>query len=269
MELFDLRNIYIRPKDFENIIDPLQAKRRVKESYRLEKTVGGMIGSLNGYMLKKNYGLRSYYSYDLYDQANWSKLDNDIDNGFLVLLEQRINRNDDYLYPFFISENGDLFCVNDIIYDNLFIKHILSYFSMKVLAYGKPSPTRSNFVPLTREYGPGYWQTTDNDYHALLNVGVMAINLATSMGDEGRPFMSEGKDFMNTIRDKIQVWSPLSEYIDNENKEIISNRSVIRRYGEQREIPQRYLESDDVWAAEGKSWHWIPTISDECYEFKK
>lgn len=134
MELYDLRNGYIRPKDFENIIDPLTAKRRVKESYHLEKTVGGMIGSLNGYMLKKNDGLRSYYSYDLYDRANWSKLDNDI---------------------------------------------------------------------------------------------------------------------------------------DNENKEIISKRSVFRRYGEQREIPQRYLESDDVWAAEGKSWHWIPTISDECYEFKK
>ncbi len=53
MELYDLRNGHIRPKDFENIIDPLLAKRRVKESYHLEKTVGGMIGSLNGYMLKK------------------------------------------------------------------------------------------------------------------------------------------------------------------------------------------------------------------------
>lgn len=269
MEIYDLLNDYIRPKDFENIIDPLQAKRWVKGNYHLEKSLGGMVGSLNSYILKRNDSLRSYYSYDLYDQSRWSKLDSDIDRGLLVLLDLRRDADDGYRYPFFISENGELFCVNDVVYDVFFIKNILSYFSMKVLAYGKPSPTRSNFVPLTREYGPGYWQTTDNDYHALLNVGVMAINRATSMGDEGRPFMSEGKDFMNTIRDKIQVWSPLSEYIDNENKEIISNRSVIRRYGEQREILQRYLESDDVWAAEGKSWHWIPTISDECYEFKK
>lgn len=72
MELYDLRNGYIRPKDFENIIDPLQAKRRIKESFHLEKSLGGMVGSLNGYILKKNDGLRGYYSYDLYDQSIWS-----------------------------------------------------------------------------------------------------------------------------------------------------------------------------------------------------
>lgn len=113
--------------------------------------MGGMVGSLNDYILKKNDRLRSYYLHDLYDQSTWSRLDNDIDNGFLVLLEPRFNRSDDYRYPFFISESGDLFCVNDIIYDVFFIKNILSCFSMKVLTYGKPSPTRSNFVPLTWE----------------------------------------------------------------------------------------------------------------------
>ena len=79
------------------------------------------------------------------------ELGSDIDRGLLVLLDLRRDADDGYRYPFFISESGDLFCVNDIIYDVFFIKNILSYFSMKVLTYGKPSPTRSNFVPLTWE----------------------------------------------------------------------------------------------------------------------
>lgn len=39
----------------------------------------------------------------------------------------------------------------------------------------------------------------------------MAINRLTSMGDEGRVFGSDGKDYMNTSRDKIQRWTALPE----------------------------------------------------------
>lgn len=81
--------------------------------------------------------------------------------------------------------------------------------------------------------------------------------------------MSEGKDFMHTTRDKVQVWSPLPQELKEENHSVIFKRSVIRRYGEKRETHQIYLESDDAWTQDGKSWQWIPGISDEDYEFKK
>jgi hypothetical protein len=140
---------------------------------------------------------------------------------------------------------------------------------VNVLSSGTPSPTRSSYIPATREYGPGYWKTRDNDYYSLHNLGVMAINRATSMGDEGRVFMSEGKDFMNTHRNKIQVWSPFPSHLTDDNIKIVSERSVIRRYGEERSTLQRYLESDDAWTVSGSSWQWIPGVKDEDYEFKK
>lgn len=81
--------------------------------------------------------------------------------------------------------------------------------------------------------------------------------------------MSEGKDFSHTTRDKVQEWSPLPPELDEGNRSIIFRRSVIRRYGERREIHQSYLESDDAWTQDGKSWQWIPGVSDEDFEFKK
>jgi type VI secretion system secreted protein VgrG len=50
------------------------------------------------------------------------------------------------------------------------------------------------------------------------------------MGDEGRVFGSEGKDYMNTKRDKIQEWQPLPSDATDE----IEQQSAVHRYGEQR-----------------------------------
>ncbi|MBW7766779.1 hypothetical protein K1J46_26085, partial [Enterobacter hormaechei] len=115
----------------------------------------------------------------------------------------------------------------------------------------------------------GYWKTVEDDYHGTKNVVIMAINRLTSMGDEGRVFGSDGKDYMNTSRDKIQRWTALPGDLDGESRVFISAKSVIRRYGEQRSIYQKYLESDDAWAVSGKSWQWIPGVREEDYEFKK
>lgn len=38
---------------------------------------------MNGYTLKENNGLRSSCPYERYNQSNWSKVDNDIDDAML------------------------------------------------------------------------------------------------------------------------------------------------------------------------------------------
>lgn len=48
----------------------------------------------------------------------------------------------------------------------------------------------------------------------------------------------------------------------------LTHRSVERRYGELRQIKQRYLEGDDNWQQGGKSWHWQPVTPDTAYEYK-
>jgi len=112
------------------------------------------------------------------------------------------------------------------------------------------------------ESGPGRWVTTDHNYHGLKNTALMAINRLLSMGDEGRLFGSEGKDYMNTRRDKIQVWKPLPE----DAGEALVAQSAIHRYGEERCIIQTFLEGDDCWANSGRSWYWQPGMADEVYE---
>ncbi len=259
----------ILPKYFEGILSPLFAKNIIKKEFYLEKAIGSTVGDMFGVTLKRNNGLRSFHLHDLYDGSGKEALGRNIDNGNLILVELMNVIDRRTMCPFFISEDGELFCVSPDSYEPHYIRKILSAYNSTVSIYGRPSPTRSNFVPLTHEFGPGFWRTLDNDYHILKNLGAMVVNRATSMGDEGRVFMSEGKDFMHTTRDKIQEWSPLPNYIGEENKKIIFSKSVIRRFGKLRKIPQRYLEGDDSWAPEGKSWHWMPTISDENYEFKK
>ncbi|HHE8493227.1 TPA: hypothetical protein ACPFP8_003134 [Enterobacter ludwigii] len=93
----------------------------------------------------------------------------------------------------------------------------------------------------------------------------MAINRLTSMGNEGRVFGSEGKDYMNTKRDKIQEWQPLPSDVTDE----MEQQSVVHRYGQQRKITQTFLEGDDSWAVTGQSWHWQPTTADDMYEGNK
>ncbi|MCC4105652.1 hypothetical protein LL318_07275 [Serratia ureilytica] len=81
---------------------------------------------------------------------------------------------------------------------------------------------------------------------------------------DGSLFGSDGKDYMNTTRDKIQQWKPLLEGAAPWLKE----NSAIHIYGETRKIKQRYLEGDDAWAIGGKSWHWQPGTADEVFETK-
>lgn len=115
-----------------------------------------------------------------------------------------------------------------------------------------------------KDEGTGHWVTVDHDYHGLKNAGIMSINRLTSMGDSGRAFFSEGKDFMHTKRDKIQEWRPLPSDAD----ENTINNSAIHLYGEQRRITQTFLEGEDAWQVSGTSWHWMPVVADEIYEEK-
>lgn len=127
-----------------------------------------------------------------------------------------------------------------------------------------PGQMKIEFPDEQKEEGPGQWVTVEHDYHGLKNAAIMSINRLTSIGDSGRAFFSEGKDFMHTKRDKIQEWSPLPSNAD----ENTINNSAIHRYGEQRRITQTFLEGDDAWQVSGTSWHWMPVVADEIYETK-
>jgi type VI secretion system secreted protein VgrG len=139
--------------------------------------------------------------------------------------------------------------------------------------YGKTAPIYSSmpgniqveFPDEQKDEGSGHWITVNDDYHGLANTAIMAINRLTSMGDEGRVFGSDGKDYMNTKRDKIQEWRPLP----SDATEDMEKKSAIHRYGERRIIKQTFLEGDDAWPVSGTSWHWQPTIADDVYEDKK
>ncbi|TCT88555.1 type VI secretion system secreted protein VgrG [Gibbsiella quercinecans] len=128
-----------------------------------------------------------------------------------------------------------------------------------------PGNVKIEFPREQKDEGPGHWVTVDHDYHGLKNTAIMAINRLTSMGDEGRVFGSEGKDYMNTKRDKIQEWQPLP----SDAAEEIEQQSAIYRYGEQRKVTQTFLEGDDAWVVTGQSWHWQPTTADDVYEGNK
>ncbi|MEH4333938.1 DUF2345 domain-containing protein, partial [Enterobacter ludwigii] len=128
-----------------------------------------------------------------------------------------------------------------------------------------PGNVKIEFPREQKDEGPGHWVTDDHDYHGLKNTAIMAINRLTSMGDEGRVFGSEGKDYMNTKRDKIQEWQPLPSDVTDE----MEQQSVVHRYGQQRKITQTFLEGDDSWAVTGQSWHWQPTTADDMYEGNK
>ena len=113
------------------------------------------------------------------------------------------------------------------------------------------------------EDGPGKWVTQETDYHGIQNTGQMFLNRLFSLGDEGRLFGSEGKDYENTQRTLIQEWVPLSA-----EEEHLRARSVVRRYGEVRRIEQTFLEGLDSWQVSGKSWHWQPVTANTVYEFE-
>lgn len=111
--------------------------------------------------------------------------------------------------------------------------------------------------------GPGKWVTQEVDYAGVRNVGTMILNRLTSMGDEGRVFGSDGKDYQHTKRTMIQTWQPLGE-----EEQHLAASSVVRRYGEERRIEQTYLEGPDAWHVSGKSWHWQPVTANTEYEYR-
>ncbi|MDA8486894.1 hypothetical protein NNO07_27900, partial [Pseudomonas resinovorans] len=115
----------------------------------------------------------------------------------------------------------------------------------------------------TSEEGPGKWVTQETDYHGIQNTGQMLLNRLFSLGDEGRLFGSEGKDYENTKRTLIQEWIPLTA--DEEN---LKGHSAMHRYGEIRRIEQTFLEGPDNWQVSGKSWHWQPVTANTVYELK-
>ncbi|WP_072094036.1 hypothetical protein [Trabulsiella odontotermitis] len=266
MSVYDLRREYLNPKEFENITSPNVTHEIIDRDYQIIEEHGPTNHIDNFHFAFKN-PLYSPPPHSLFHQHRMDGIYKLVKYGDIVMTTRE--KRTRITHPFFIAESSELFCVDDFLYDRLYINKILHYFRISVLRSGKPKPTRSSYIPVTKEYGPGYWKTIDNDYHFFLNLGVMAINRATSMGDEGRLFMSEGKDFANTLRSQIQVWSPFPQHLTDDNMKIVSERSVIRRYGDERSTMQRYLESDDAWTVSGSSWQWIPGVKDEDYEFKK
>jgi type VI secretion system secreted protein VgrG len=125
----------------------------------------------------------------------------------------------------------------------------------------KPATVSNTAVPATS--GPGKWVTQEVDYDGMSNTLKMFMNRVGSMGDEGRVFGSDGKDYQNTTRTMIQVWQPLGE-----NEQHLAASSLTRRYGEERRIEQTYLEGPDAWQVSGKSWHWQPATANTVYEYK-
>lgn len=130
------------------------------------------------------------------------------------------------------------------------------------LLKGPENPEHPETVS-TSEEGPGKWVTQETDYHGLQNTGQMFLNRLNSLGDEGRLFGSEGKDYENTKRTLIQQWMPLTA-----DEEHLRERSAIHPYGEIRRIEQTFLEGDDNWQVSGKSWHWQPVTASTAYEFQ-
>lgn len=110
--------------------------------------------------------------------------------------------------------------------------------------------------------GPGKWRTVDISVDMGKSALAFAANLLVSRGED-RMFLSEGKDYSNTVRTITQRWTPLEEH-----ELRMSLRSTKRNYGEIRHIRQVYVEADDHWPVDGKSWHWRPVVADTIYEQK-
>ncbi|WP_268797271.1 type VI secretion system Vgr family protein [Pseudomonas huanghezhanensis] len=127
-----------------------------------------------------------------------------------------------------------------------------------------PGDLKIDFLKDDDEAGPGHWVTVDDDYQGVKNTVVMALNRLTSISEEGRVFGSDGKDYKNTQRVKIQEWKRLPDGIEDR---VVQN-SAVHDYGTQRRITQVFLEGDDEWAVSGSSWYWRPVTPDDVYETK-
>ena len=112
--------------------------------------------------------------------------------------------------------------------------------------------------------GPGKWRTISISAKKGVSALALAGNLLASLADEGRVFLSDGKDFANTVRVIAQRWVPLGG-----DELSFARSSAVHQYGEVREILQHYVEFDDQWDITGRSWHWRPVVANEVYEFKE
>jgi hypothetical protein len=112
--------------------------------------------------------------------------------------------------------------------------------------------------------GAGKWKIVNIELNKVASGAAFLANFLTSRGDEGRVFLSSGKDFANTTRTVTQRWVPLSE-----GEREFSRSSAVHQYGTERKTQQHYVEADDHWDISGASWHWRPVLANEVYEFKK
>lgn len=112
--------------------------------------------------------------------------------------------------------------------------------------------------------GPGKWKITSMRVNKFASSAAFVANFLVSRGDEGRAFLSSGKDFANTTRTVTQEWVPLGA-----EDRIVASSSAIHSYGMERIVTQIYVEADDAWDVSGASWHWRPVIANEEYELKQ
>lgn len=112
--------------------------------------------------------------------------------------------------------------------------------------------------------GPGKWKIVNIKFNKLASGAAFLANFLTSRADEGRVFLSSGKDFANTTRTVTQRWVPLAG-----GEREFSRSSAIHEYGTERMTQQYYVEAEDHWDISGASWHWRPVLANEIYEFKE
>ncbi|MEQ7919145.1 type VI secretion system tip protein VgrG [Xanthomonas sp. WHRI 1810A] len=127
-----------------------------------------------------------------------------------------------------------------------------------------PGGLKVEFPQENLDRGPGHWVTIDDDYLGLKNTAVLIFNRLTSMGNEGKLFGSDGEDYKNTRREKVQEWVRLPG--DAEVHAFES--SAVHKYGDKRRISQTFLEGPDAWAINGSAWYWQPVVADDVYEKK-
>ena len=118
------------------------------------------------------------------------------------------------------------------------------------------------------ESGPGKWVTTDLDKKGARNFFQIILNRTETIGDKGRLWGSDGKDFKGTVQDVTQEWRALSTS-EVENLRKNGYISVDKTYGETRVIRQTFLKGRDPWQQSGKSWYWQPVVRNEEFELLK
>lgn len=112
-------------------------------------------------------------------------------------------------------------------------------------------------------FGPGKWKIMDVSTRKIASSAAFFGNFLASLSDEGRVFLSDGKDYANTTRVVTQKWIPLGD-----EELYIAAASAIYKYGEVKETVQIYVQGDDAWEVSGSVWYWRPVIADEVYELK-